>query len=127
MGRNKHCFQCGLDGFISLNLKFFKLEIFFAGKPWRRTYFLTSTIIILPQPFEATYGPDNVSFQCNLLESVKLNICHLLMYSCKMVHNCVTKLCNNRIFKVLLRIKKSFKLIDFDREKHVLVSRPTQL
>ena len=34
----------------------------------------------------------------------------------------VTKLRGNRIFKVLLLIKKSFKFIDFDLAKHVLVS-----
>ena len=31
------------------------------------------------------------------------------------------KLCNNRILAGLLRIKKSFKTINFDLAKHVLV------
>ena len=35
--------------------------------------------------------------------------------------DCVIKLRNNRIFKALLRIKKSFKSIDFDLAKHALV------
>ena len=44
------------------------------------------------------------------------------MYSQKIVHvNCITKLRDNRIFKVLLRIKKLFKCINFDLAKHVLV------
>ena len=37
----------------------------------------------------------------------------------------VIKLRDNRIFKALLRIKKSFKSIDFDLAKYVLVSPPT--
>ena len=35
--------------------------------------------------------------------------------------DCVIKLRDNRIFKALLRIKKSFKFIDFDLAKHTLV------
>lgn len=51
----------------------------------RQGYFLTSLIIILSQIFEPTYSRDNVSFQCNLLESqkqvfLKLNICNLFIY-----------------------------------------------
>ena len=38
----------------------------------------------------------------------------------------VTKLCDNRIFNALLRIKKTFKSINFDLVKHVLVSPLTQ-
>lgn len=56
----------------------------------RQGYFLTSLIIILSQIFEPTYSRDNVSFQCNLLESqkqvfLKLNICNFI-YSRKMAH-----------------------------------------
>ena len=40
---------------------------------------------------------------------------------------CVIKLGDNRVFKALLWIKKSFKSIDFDPAKHTLVSPPTQL
>ena len=41
--------------------------------------------------------------------------------------NWVIKLRDNRIFKALLWIKKSFKSIDFDLAKHALVSPPTHL
>ena len=40
--------------------------------------------------------------------------CHLFLYS----RDCVIKLSKIRIFKALLRIKKSFKSIDFDLAKH---------
>lgn len=49
----------------------------------------------------------------------------ILIYLC--IHekrspwDCVTQLLKNPIFKALLRIKKSFKSIDFDVAKHVLV------
>ena len=44
------------------------------------------------------------------------------MYSWKRSpRDCVTKLRDNGIFKALLRIKKSFKSIDFDLAKHALV------
>ena len=39
--------------------------------------------------------------------------------------DCVTKLCDNQIIKVLLRSRKSFKSIDFDLPKHVLVLTST--
>ena len=39
--------------------------------------------------------------------------------------DCITKLRDNRIFKALLWIKKSFKSIDFDLAKHALVSPQT--
>ena len=45
------------------------------------------------------------------------------MYSLKRSpRECVIKLRYNGIFKTLLCIKKSFKSIDFDLAKHVLVS-----
>ena len=48
------------------------------------------------------------------------------MYYLKRVPvRCVTKFRDNQIFKALLRIKKSFKSVDFDLSKYVLVSRPT--
>ena len=44
------------------------------------------------------------------------------MYSRKRSpRGCVIKLRDNRIFKALLRITKSFKFIDFDLAKHALV------
>ena len=50
------------------------------------------------------------------------NNCHLFMCSVKRsMQDCVIKLRDNRLFKALLRIKKSFKSIDFDLAKHVLV------
>ena len=54
------------------------------------------------------------------------NNCHLFMYSRKRSPwDCVIKLRDNRIFKALLWIKKSFKSIDFDLAKHALVSPPS--
>ena len=51
------------------------------------------------------------------------NNCHLFMCSVKRsMQDCVIKLRDNRLFKALLRIKKSFKSIDFDLAKHALVS-----
>ena len=48
------------------------------------------------------------------------------MYSGKRSpRDCVIKLSDNRIFKELLWIKKSFKSIDFDLAKHALVFPPT--
>ena len=45
------------------------------------------------------------------------------MYSWKRFPwDCVIKLRDNRTFKALLWIKKSFNSIDFDLEKHALVS-----
>ena len=35
--------------------------------------------------------------------------------------DCVYKLCDIRVIKALMRMKKSFKSIDFDLAKHVLV------
>ena len=50
------------------------------------------------------------------------------MYSRKQSsRGCVIKLGDNRVFKALLWIKKSFKSIDFDLAKHALVSPPTLL
>ena len=53
--------------------------------------------------------------------------CHLFMYSQKNDprETADLVLSDNRIFKTLLWIKKSFKSIDFDLAKHVLVSTPT--
>ena len=48
------------------------------------------------------------------------------MYSRKRsLWDCVIKLHDNRIFKALLWINKSFKSIDFDLAKHALVFPPT--
>ena len=54
------------------------------------------------------------------------NSCHLFMYSQKRSPiDCVIKLPDNRIFKALLWIKKSFKSIDFGLAEHALVPPPT--
>ena len=45
-------------------------------------------------------------------------IIYLLLHN---LHDCIFKLRDNRIFRVLLRIKKSFQSIDFYQAKHVLV------
>ena len=48
--------------------------------------------------------------------------CHLLTYSPKLVPQVrVTKLRDNRIFKVFLRIKKFIKAINFNLVKHALL------
>ena len=65
------------------------------------------------------------TFSRSFYSSLK-HICHLFMYSRKLSPwDCVIKLRDNRIFKVLLWIKKSFKSIDSDLAKHALVSPPT--
>ena len=53
--------------------------------------------------------------------------CHLFMYSQKndLCETADLELSDNRIFKALLWIKESFKSIDFDLAKHVLVSTST--
>ena len=91
-GKKKHCFQCGL-GFYFTEFEIFQDWSFLhlQGMVRRQGYFLTSLIIILSQIFEPTYSRDNVSFQCNLLESqkqvfLKLNICNLFIYWRKMAH-----------------------------------------
>ena len=58
----------------------------------------------------------------DMLTWAKFGKCHLFMYSRKRsTWNCVIKLRDNRIFKALLWIKKSYKSIDFDLAKHALV------
>ena len=68
--------------------------------------------------FEELIEFQNYSEKCLVLY---LNNCHLFMYLDRMVQwDCVIKLHDNRIFKTLLRIKKSFMLIDLDLPKHPL-------
>ena len=68
--------------------------------------------------FEELIEFQNYSEKCLVLY---LNNCHLFMYLDRMVQwDCVIKLHDNRIFKTLLRIKKSFMSIDLDLPKHPL-------
>ena len=69
--KRQQCFPFGLGGFIHWIWNFSYLKFSLLANHCGRPIFLTSTLINLPRPFEPSYGSDNVSFQCKLLESQK--------------------------------------------------------